>query len=56
MRQLRREILRDTRNYLRTQRAYQRELNRYPRVIPVYGTRYGNVYVAPADFGIQMRF
>ena len=56
LRQLRREIRRDTRDYRRARRAYHREVNRYPRVIPAYGVRYGNVYGAPAGFGVQLRF
>ncbi len=56
LRQLRREIRRETRNYRRARRAYHRDVNRYPRVIPSYGLRYGNVYGAPAGFGIQLRF
>ena len=56
LRQLRREIRRDTRDYRRARRAYHREINRYPRVIPAYGVRYGNVYGAPAGFGVQLRF
>ena len=56
LRQLRREIRRDTRDYRRARRAYHREVNRYPRVIPAYGLRYGNVYGAPAGFGVQLRF
>ncbi|WP_413402350.1 hypothetical protein [Synechococcus sp. MIT S9510] len=56
LRQLRREIRRDTRDYRRARRAYHREINRYPRVIPAYGLRYGNVYGAPAGFGVQLRF
>jgi len=56
LRQIRREIRRETRDYQRARRAYHREVNRYPRVIPAYGLRYGNVYGAPAGFGIQLRF
>ena len=56
LRQLRREIRRETRDLHRARRAYRREVNRYPRVIPAYGLRYGNVYGAPAGFGIQLRF
>ncbi|QNI54388.1 hypothetical protein SynBIOSE41_01881 [Synechococcus sp. BIOS-E4-1] len=56
LRQLRREIRRETRDFQRARRAYHREVNRYPLVIPVYGLRYGNVYGAPAGFGIQLRF
>ena len=41
VRQLLRVIRRDTRNFWRVRRAYQRELNLYPLVIPVCGTRYG---------------
>ena len=56
LRQLRREIRRETRDLRRARRAYRREINRYPRVIPAYGLRYGNVYGAPAGFGVQFRF
>ena len=56
LRQIRRDIRRDTREYRRARRQYRREVNRYPRVIPAYGLRYGNVYRAPAGFGIQLRF
>ena len=56
LRQLRREIRRETRNLHRARRAYRHEVNRYPRVIPAYGLRYGNVYGAPAGFGVQFRF
>ena len=56
LKQLRREIRRDTRSYRQARRAYQREVNRYPRVIPVDGLRYGNAYGAPAGFGVQLRF
>ena len=56
LRQLRREIRRDTLEYRRARRAYRREGNRYPRVVPAYGLRYGNVYASPAGFGVQLRF
>ena len=54
LRQLRREIRRETRDLRRARRAYQREVDRYPRVVPAYGLRYGNVYGAPAGFGIRL--
>ena len=56
MRQLRRTIRSDTHKYLRTRRKYLREVNRYPRVIPAYGIRYGNTYRERAGFGIQLHF
>ena len=56
LKQLRKEIRRETRNYQRERRQYRHEVNRYPRVIPAYGLRYGNVYREPAGFGIQLRF
>ena len=56
LRQLHRDILRETRDYRRARRAYQREVNRYPRVMPVYGLRYGNVYGAPSGLEVQLRF
>ena len=46
----------EARDYRRAWRAYHREINRYPGVIPAYGLRYGNVYGAPAGFGVQLRF
>ena len=56
LRQLRREIRRNTPDYRRARRVYHRDVNRYPRVIPAYGLRYGNVYGAPAGFEVQLRF
>ncbi len=44
LRQLRRDIRRDTHNHRSELRAYQHEVNRHPRVIPVYGIRYEYVY------------
>ena len=56
LRQLRRDIRRDTLDYRRARREYRHEVDRYPRVIPAYGLRYGNVYRAPEGFAIQLRF
>ena len=44
LRQLRREIRRDTHNHRSELRAYQHEVTRYPPVIPVYGLSYEYVY------------
>ena len=58
LRQLRRDIQRDARENRRARRAYEREINRYPQVMPVYeGPAYPRVlpaFGAPAGFGIQL--
>lgn len=56
LKQLRRQIRLDNRHHRHARRASHRDVNRYPRVIPVYGLRYGHVYGAPSGFGIQLRF
>ena len=56
LRQLRRDIRYDTRVYRHARRAYHRDVNRYPRVMPAYGYGPGYVYGTPAGFGIQLRF
>ncbi|QNI53778.1 hypothetical protein SynBIOSE41_01259 [Synechococcus sp. BIOS-E4-1] len=53
---MRRDIRHDTRVYRHARRAYQRDVNRYPRVMPAYGYGPGYVYGTPAGFGIQLRF
>lgn len=56
LRQIRRDLRHDARAYRYGRRAYQRDFNRYPRVIPAYGHGPGYVYGNPAGFGIQLRF
>ena len=56
LRQLRRNIRHDTRAYRHARRAYHRDFNRYPRVMPAFGYGPGYVYGTPSGFGIQLRF
>ena len=48
LRQLRREMRRNRRSHRPVRRAYHRGLNRYPHVMPAYGSTPG--------FGIQLVF
>ena len=54
LRQLRRDLRRQTGDYRHARRTNHRGLNRYPRLMPAYG--HGSVYGTPAGFGIQLRF
>ena len=56
LRQLRRDLRRETRDDRYVRRTYHRGLNRYPRLMPAYGYRHGSVYTTPAGFGIRLRF
>ena len=58
LRQLRRDIRRDARENRRARRAYEREVNRYPQLMPVDGgpayPRVFPAFGAPTGFGIQL--